>query len=79
MSAPNTNVEKQAKKHSGPLYGIIGGLALAAILLVALLFFVTDSEEGAAADGSADDGVGVLAAPPTADGIGDDDGVPAVD
>jgi hypothetical protein len=76
MSAPDTNVETQKKKHAGPLIGIVGGLVLAAILLVAFLFFVTDSDEGAAAPDTAE-GVGVLAAPPSADGIGDDDGVPS--
>ncbi len=33
MSAPNTNVETQAKRHRGALYGIFG-----AILIVAALF-----------------------------------------
>jgi hypothetical protein len=78
MSAPDTNTEKQAKKHAVPLIGMIGGLVLAAILIVALLFFVSSSEEdGVVEEGT--DGVGVLASPPSSDGVGDDDDVPAVD
>lgn len=41
MSAPDTDVEKQAKRHAGPIIGIAAGLTFAAILLVAYLFYVS--------------------------------------
>ena len=47
MSAPQTNIEKQEKRHAGPLIGITAGLILAAVLLVAFIFFNTDSAEDA--------------------------------
>lgn len=34
MSAPETNIDKQVRRHRGPLYGIA-----AAVILVAVLFF----------------------------------------
>ncbi len=40
MSAPNTNVEKQAKRHAGPLVGIIGAVIFGAILLTVYLFYI---------------------------------------
>ena len=41
MSAPDTDVEKQAKRHAGPIIGIGAGLAFVAILLVAYIFYVS--------------------------------------
>lgn len=37
MSAPNTNVERQAEKHAGPLSGIAMALVFAGLLLVGLI------------------------------------------
>ncbi|NSX53620.1 hypothetical protein [Parasulfitobacter algicola] len=37
MSAPNTNIEKQEKRHSGSLIGIAVVVVFALILLAALL------------------------------------------
>lgn len=34
MSAPNTNLNKQAKRHKGPLLGMIAAVVLAVVLLV---------------------------------------------
>lgn len=40
MSAPNTNVEKQQKRHAGPLIGITAGLAFVAVILLGYIFFI---------------------------------------
>jgi hypothetical protein len=42
MSAPETNIETQKKKHKGPLVGIVGAVIFAAVLFVALLAYVSD-------------------------------------
>ncbi len=41
MSAPNTNVEKQQKRHAGPLVGIVAGVAFVAVILLGFVFFTT--------------------------------------
>ena len=56
MSAPDTNLEKQEKKHKVPLVGMIAVVGFALVLLVVLVFFVfADGEEpdtvGAQVDG----------------------------
>lgn len=51
MSAPDTNVEKQAKNHKGPLTGMAGVLIFAGVLLIALIVWITangNTPEGAA-------------------------------
>ena len=40
MSAPDTNVEKQAEKHKGPLTGMAAGLLFAGLLLFGLIIWV---------------------------------------
>ena len=50
MSAPDTNTEKERKRHKPALWSIKGGLALAGVLLlvyVGWLFIQTDGPEGA--------------------------------
>lgn len=50
MSAPDTNIEKQAKRHKGPLVGIIAGLIFAGVLLFALITWMSangNTPEGA--------------------------------
>ena len=37
MSSPNTNVEKQVSRHSGPIVGISAVLVFAGLLFVAFL------------------------------------------
>ncbi|MDF1873055.1 hypothetical protein [Vannielia sp.] len=37
MSAPETNIEKQSKRHGGPLLGMAVGVGFALILLVGWL------------------------------------------
>ena len=41
MSAPNTNVEKQTKRHKTPLLGMGGAVIFATILFVGLLFWIS--------------------------------------
>ena len=43
MSAPDTNIEKQKKRHAGPLVGIAAGIAFVAVLLVIYLVTVSGS------------------------------------
>ena len=45
MSAPNTNVEKQEKRHAGPLVIMAACVAMVAVILVAFLAFQTDDVE----------------------------------
>lgn len=45
MSAPDTDVEKQAKNHFGPIIGIGAGIVLAIILIVAYTFFIATPED----------------------------------
>lgn len=40
MSAPNTNLEKQEKRHAGPLIGITAGIAFVAIMVLGYVFFI---------------------------------------
>ncbi len=40
MSAPDTNVEKQEKRHKPALGGMIAGGVFVALLLIGFLFFV---------------------------------------
>ena len=50
MSAPNTNIEKQAKKHKGPLIGMAAALIWGGVLLSALIVWTVykgGSPEGA--------------------------------
>ncbi|WP_424966790.1 MULTISPECIES: hypothetical protein [unclassified Dinoroseobacter] len=42
MSAPNTNLETQRKRHIGPLVGIALAVGFAAFLFLAYLFFLAD-------------------------------------
>ena len=37
MSAPQTNLDTQERRHSGPITGIRAGLVFAGVLLVALI------------------------------------------
>ncbi|MFO6463748.1 hypothetical protein [uncultured Jannaschia sp.] len=50
MSAPNTNLEKQEKRHAGPLIGIGAGVVLALVLLIAFIFFMGDAPGEGEAD-----------------------------
>lgn len=48
MSAPDTNLERQKKRHRAPLVGIWASLALVAVLFIGWLLFYAvspDSEE----------------------------------
>lgn len=45
MSAPDTNIDKQKRRHIGPLAGIFGGLALAGIMFLVWLFWVVSAAD----------------------------------
>jgi hypothetical protein len=52
MSAPKTNIDKQVKRHRGPIWGITIGLILVAAVAVAALFWSgVPLDEQAAPDG----------------------------
>ncbi|MGR3469119.1 MAG: hypothetical protein ACU0CI_14700 [Shimia sp.] len=40
MSAPDTNVEKQEKRHWGPLFGIKAAMVYGAVLLLVFIVFI---------------------------------------
>ncbi|WP_407492584.1 hypothetical protein [Pseudooceanicola sp. MF1-13] len=50
MSAPTTNVERQAEKHRFPIWGILAAVAFGAAMGAAITFTATndDGPEGAA-------------------------------
>ena len=54
MSAPNTNVEKQSRRHAGPIIGMAAGLAFVVIILIAYFFWIASpsTEEPTAIDGN---------------------------
>lgn len=53
MSAPKTNIEKQAKRHRGPIWGITIGLVLVvAVAVAALIWNGVPLDEQAAPDGA---------------------------
>ena len=43
MSAPDTNVDKQEKKHKPSLWGIRGAMLFGALMIILMLFFVIDN------------------------------------
>ena len=54
MSAPHTDVEKQERRHAGPLIIMAGCIGFVAIILVAYFgFIVDDVEDGAATEATA--------------------------
>ena len=52
MSAPETNIEKQRKRHIGPIIGISAGLIFAAIIF---FLFLGEQSDGDMDDPLADD------------------------
>lgn len=52
MSAPNTNVERQKRRHRGPLVGILGGLAFVALLFILYLGDTSTPEGGLPGQGA---------------------------
>lgn len=46
MSAPNTNIDKQARRHRGPLTGMFAVVLFALLLLIGLLFYVFSGSSG---------------------------------
>ncbi len=44
MSSPKTNLEKQKRRHWGPLVGIAVALTVAAVLLLWLMGYIADTD-----------------------------------
>ncbi|MFN3208718.1 MAG: hypothetical protein ACE369_06900 [Roseovarius sp.] len=66
MTPPDTNVEKQAKRHKGPLGGMTLAVVFASVLFAIFYVFVIsggEDEEGAPAPAQVEE-----AAPATGDG-----------
>ena len=57
MSAPKTNLEKQERRHAGPLVLMAGCIGFVAIILVAYFGFIVDDVE----DGTTAEPVGATA------------------
>ncbi len=53
MSAPETNVETQKKRHRGPLVGILAAVLLVAAVFVAFLAWTADDVDNTVQDGGA--------------------------
>ena len=45
MSAPDTNLDKQKRRHAGPIIGITAGIIFVAIILGAYLLFIAGPVE----------------------------------
>ena len=77
MSAPDTNIETQEKKHKPALLGIKGAMIFGVLTVLVLLFFIIDNgREDVAEDGvviEQDAGVATTPAPvdPVATGTND--------
>ncbi len=56
MSAPETNVEKQTRRHKGPLIGIAVAIAFVLAVIVALSMTSSDEEVDLPDDASLDAG-----------------------
>ena len=50
MSAPDTNIEKQKRRHFGPLWGIALVLAVAGVAIFAVPLWSPEVEDEAAAE-----------------------------
>jgi hypothetical protein len=44
MSAPRTNLEKQRKRHWGPLTGIVAMLVLVSVLITVYMVYLADTD-----------------------------------
>lgn len=76
MSAPDTNLNKQAKRHRGPLLGIIAAVVVAGILLLWLLTDTFSDTTGGTDDTTTQQidsgGIPAEGAPSTSMGTGTD-------
>ncbi|NJM83867.1 MAG: hypothetical protein HC844_16725 [Tabrizicola sp.] len=43
MSAPRTNIERQKRRHFGPLLGLIVSIGVVAVLFMGYLFYIAES------------------------------------
>lgn len=71
MSAPDTNTEKQARRHRGPLTGMLGVVLFALVLLAGLAVWVASRGNTPEPGGSVDGRTGAV-------GTGDADIAPLV-
>ena len=53
MSASNTNLEKQTKRHRGPLFGIAAALIFAGVLFVGFAVWTSYQSDNASAESPA--------------------------
>lgn len=53
MSASNTNIEKQVRRHRGPLFGIAAVLAFAAILFAGFMVWTAYQSDNPEAESPA--------------------------
>lgn len=53
MSASNTNIEKQAKRHRGPMVGIVVSLVWAGVLFVGFLIWTAYASDNPNAESPA--------------------------
>lgn len=77
MSASNTNLEKQKRRHRGPLVGIAVALGVALALFLGYMFFLADTETPEPTGQTpTEEAVGIPAegSPETQDAIADPDG-----
>jgi hypothetical protein len=71
MSAPDTNVETQEKRHKGPLSGMLFAVLIAGLLFLGLILWLAwngnDPGDEAAAPSTADTGTAPMVEPVTAE------------
>ncbi|WP_050927955.1 hypothetical protein [Aestuariivita boseongensis] len=51
MSAPDTNVETQTKRHKGPLVGIAIAVAFGVVMFLTIFFSAADDDDAATTAG----------------------------
>ena len=57
MSAPNTNIERQKRRHMGPLLGMVGAVAFALVLFFGYTTFIVDNGQTPGETGTQIEGV----------------------
>ena len=65
MSAPKTDLDKQEKRHRGPLGGMALAVVFALVLLVALITWLSANGNDPVAEGQTEGGTGIEEPLPT--------------
>lgn len=78
MSAPQTNIDKQKRRHWGPLTGIALVLGLVAVLFFAYTAYVSTNEETVAPEVSGPAGQAIPSAGAPATSLSDTDPAPTI-